>query len=628
MRNLKMYLALFLILISISACRSFSSQFSAKVEIYNGETETVDDLPDPHAIIVASGKTADACNEMIDNLNNLKDSTDSLVNFYKNSFDNYYVETMFHLTRTAKYLIAANNYLQTWKDVLTDLASLNPTPAAGVSPVSTEVLYANAEQKLKDNRLLFRHPDTNIFNKKLITDSVAVNPFIKTIIYRKIPTADGKKTFNLLRKALIGEYDKKTVDDVFIIVSSNKQLISDLKSEIDLITQLSATDVKLDKPVLAVDQFANTISETNDKITALTDLIKTGQIRKKYQDVMNAINSLNGEAMKLLINESGYEKTIIAANNLNNEVGEFGQTIQGKLNELGIEQTNQDWKDMIKNLPGTPLGAVIDVKIPAEEKKKINDVVNIKVGRSMKSTIIDLLYKAQTALAASMSGTSRAGESTQNVVAMTKARPFRAADNNIKTITDDINKDEWNTIPVSGLNASGDGNAQYVIIQDSPTNYRVKEFSVDPSSVIQFQLDTTDVAVGILKTVASAAASAYGVPLNLGKSSTSGESSNAEVNGDNNVGSELEEQILLEAMKTSIKGFSAGLYSQKQALERETLAVQNPQGTRRLKSFLKGYVRQLSTVSTHADRLSGLSSDSGNGSDTPSIDSSGNNTSP
>jgi hypothetical protein len=46
------------------------------------------------------------------------------------------------------------------------------------------------------------------------------------------------------------------------------------------------------------------------------------------------------------------------------------------------------------------------------------------------------------------------------VVAAIRSQPYSVTDPNLPRITARTNQNQWNTVPVSGLKALGDGNAQ------------------------------------------------------------------------------------------------------------------------------------------------------------------------
>ena len=75
---------------------------------------------------------------------------------------------------------------------------------------------------------------------------------------------------------------------------------------------------------------------------------------------------------------------------------------------------------------------------------------------------------------------------------------FQPHDANIREITKKENMDLWNKVAVDSLKVNSSGNSRYVIVQDGPVNFRLKELNSDPTSVARFGLTVADVGLEIL----------------------------------------------------------------------------------------------------------------------------------
>lgn len=74
-------------------------------------------------------------------------------------------------------------------------------------------------------------------------------------------------------------------------------------------------------------------------------------------------------------------------------------------------------------------------------------------------------------------------------------------DHNIPIITNSENRELWNRIDVDRLRVQAAGRSRYIVVQDSPINFRLKELNSDPSSVVKFGLTAADVGLEVLSTV-------------------------------------------------------------------------------------------------------------------------------
>lgn len=77
---------------------------------------------------------------------------------------------------------------------------------------------------------------------------------------------------------------------------------------------------------------------------------------------------------------------------------------------------------------------------------------------------------------------------------------FRATDENLKVITDPIHEKDWRKIPIDDLAVDGAGDAQFVVVQETPLTYRLKRMHADPSKAVELTMSVADVGLDILKT--------------------------------------------------------------------------------------------------------------------------------
>lgn len=200
------------------------------------------------------------------------------------------------------------------------------------------------------------------------------------------------------------------------------------------------------------------------------------------------------------------------------------------------------------------------------------------------STAKERFHEAQEALSHTALAPVREGK---NLMAAIRKDPFEATDPNIKVITDKDNLQFWNLAPVNGLDGVGDGDAQYIIVQDSPTTFRVKELSVDPTSVVQLNTDVGAIAVEVLKGLGTAAAGVAGVSI-----PKKGGGSSGEVTTGPDI-SELEELVSASASKT-IAALLARLRALKSGLPDD--ANPNNSAQQQLVGSLNNYETQLDAI--------------------------------
>lgn len=58
---------------------------------------------------------------------------------------------------------------------------------------------------------------------------------------------------------------------------------------------------------------------------------------------------------------------------------------------------------------------------------------------------------------------------------------LRGTDPNLKLVTDPERAELWRDLPIGSTSVSTDGPAQFVVVQDGPTNYRLKRLDTDPT---------------------------------------------------------------------------------------------------------------------------------------------------
>lgn len=79
-------------------------------------------------------------------------------------------------------------------------------------------------------------------------------------------------------------------------------------------------------------------------------------------------------------------------------------------------------------------------------------------------------------------------------------------DHNIPEITRRCGMDKtcrraWNRVDVDRMRVGAAGRSRYIVVQDSPINFRLKELNSDPTSVVKFGLTAGDIGLEVLSTV-------------------------------------------------------------------------------------------------------------------------------
>lgn len=181
----------------------------------------------------------------------------------------------------------------------------------------------------------------------------------------------------------------------------------------------------------------------------------------------------------------------------------MGDILRNRAEQFGVTWRATGWTTVADWYLGAAPGAA--AKLPEVLRVRLEHVLEAdsshltadEIAAALRAPIEDLTRVVVNSRAA----LNRVGSA---MVGRTRIRPFVAADPNIKLLLREDAEEHWCPIPVDSLLAWGDGDAQYVVVQDSPTVYRIKEMHLDPQGVVELQVSMADLGFELFEKVAQA----------------------------------------------------------------------------------------------------------------------------
>ncbi|WP_419659186.1 uncharacterized protein Dvar_80680 [Desulfosarcina variabilis str. Montpellier] len=586
--------------IFLASC-SFKSVISTKVEVYGGPTLPVCAVTDARKIISASSGIGRDIQEYHNALKNQPEKLKKIPNTYRATIQAY-GEYLSQLAGEILFKDAAKSYKSKWYQAVKSIeAALKKEGDTKKHPdILTKQLESIESWLYSSNS-----------RGKTILNGVDIEPFIFKIIRKKIINTgdngkESEKILSALREAVLQKDKLGTKSKSEVILKSVKK--DDFKKLEKVLSELKLADEDLtisDESMTAymeIDESVNPILQKVNDAVSTSDKI---QLEALFGSVISAVDGLNSEAMKLMTTQNDvkemnqleiFSKNAALKNSVDRYVAKIDEVYQ-PVRKLETEYINS-LKNQLNNLENNPKNpySSLSVKLPDHILKEIaatNQIKPEQIGRlELEKRVAD--FSKQIVMLTEGPETFR--EQTNNLVSLIKTAPFMITDPNIKEITSEVDesgKDMWQPKPIDNLVVEGGGDAQYIIVQDSPKNFRLKKLSVDPSKVIDLKLSIADAAVEVLGSVALSAAGMYGIPV---------PEAGPNQNQPNEIplsGTSVREQelIIKEEADISFQGLKVSLQNILNQIPSDGLSDNiSAEMKSRLKGILKGYQTELQAI--------------------------------
>jgi hypothetical protein len=600
-----------LLLVSFLTGCSFRSRLKIETQVYAGDTRRIEMEPDCLGLVRAVDGASEAALELKRNCLAAASRLESLAQagqIYVSEAERVIMET----AATPEYETAAWQYFNGITNLVHELAVIH-----GQQEADDVKLQANITAALQNQRTRFRTED-NLTTPAVAAKGIPVEAFVNDAIRKALrgkPAAD--QIFTSICTALLG-----------VRANSRSQALNTLARSIraSATNALPALDAELARlgqtlqlsdfqPKTIYNPLKTAIPQSKAAASALTRRweasdglqAKLNQVEEIARDVTrlaleiaggeSITNSESGDKPRTEGKEAQADLYRLTAK-FQRAAAEYAGAVSKALEDAQVKDLQAAWvTTLTTDLPESQLGVAAKA-FGNEVTDKIAAVVAAEGEGAIDNLLFGLLGQVKLALSSAATNLSLLRSSAANAVAGIREQPFQLADPNVKTITKADNQTNWNRVPISGLRTLGDGNAQYVIAQDNPTTFRVKELSVDPSGVINLQMDVGEMAVDVLGKVAVAAASAYGVPLgNLtGSGKTGSGAAPAGTPGSPALSPKKTEDIVDAQVREMLTGLANRLRVQLSNLEDSQNRTPDPLAASRLRGILRSYEEQLGAV--------------------------------
>jgi sugar-specific transcriptional regulator TrmB len=277
-----------------------------------------------------------------------------------------------------------------------------------------------------------------------------------------------------------------------------------------------------------------------------------------------------------------------AANQLSNEVGQ-------QLQRLKPLAMSESWEATRRVLLEDSRWSRVAKEVQSEWPARTPPLNAQDDDKALARLIDASIREANGAIAAAFEGAANVRASADNPVLAIRNQPFVAADPNIQTITKPENAENWRTVPVDALAARGDGLTEFIIVQDGPTTYRLKELRVDPRGVVGFQLSVADVGIDLLRAVAE---TRFGLGL-----PSKGDNNDPQQDPSTSPTGALAEQerLLNDSLRDALSGLTKFLQSETFGLADNTDL--SSESRERVQGRLRGELRRLRALHEAASHL-------------------------
>jgi len=469
------------LLATLSAC-SFKGSLDVTVQVYGGEVAPVEYAPDGASIVAGAQEVVESCAEAQRRVSDLSKALRSAGKTYATVASGFAE----HLQSawSGKIAPSAAKFAKAWAELA--------TAAAGAADAA----------KLKE--LLAERKKSAFAAGAYAIDSVDLHDLLFTATKKKLGrTTPEARLFQDLGEALVSE----KISDALSKASRSggtelAKKLSDMK--------FADEDFEIKEDALLMTRAKARSDDAADRLAslagaldpALTGVKAAGETTIAAARPFLALPAANADAPKDLAT------LLRSATDLRLEANKFASQIAEQPPEGQARGLLDAWNGMLKQLVEEGRFAPLRARLPEDLRQMLKTALEASGELRDLGEVQDALRRdldrCEAALAAATAGPAQVRQLAGNLVALVRSRPFEAADPNIRTITKVENEKHWHLLPVDMLETSGDGLTQFVIVQDGPTAYRLKELHVDPAGVVDLRLSVGDVALDLLEAVAQA----------------------------------------------------------------------------------------------------------------------------
>lgn len=484
-----------ILVLALAGC-SFKSQLSVKVQVYDGyQLKPVETPPDYAAVADEAASILAECTAADEQIELLANAADRLAKAYAKTRTTT-IDALVTLSETEEYKVAAAKYRSTWTKTAEDLAGAATAAERQKYLISRRSAFF--DDPAGQSRFLAGGLDVEPILRKRLVTALSEDKLLLSLtvsIGDRIPENRIKQMKHLAansdRDYTALKQEVQQLQDWFVVPQDDvdamrRQTTRDIEPTDNVVQELRAAQrATLRGPLAAVANACGTIVARARQLGRDANALPSEERDQKEREMDNAIEAL----MKA--------------------TQEFASAADSALNESDIVRFVKEWRELLSNFSN--LGEDLAVLIAAAPEEVQAELLQIPPDESIDLPALKRRYSSFARAATKSFKLSREISSRQNaLVYLARSQPFRIADPNLATISHDDGHSHWLEVPLDELVASGDGLAQYIIVQDGPTSYRLKELHVDPTSVVGLQITIADVGVELLT---KAAAIASGVDL-------------------------------------------------------------------------------------------------------------------
>lgn len=454
--------ALVLLALGLGGC-SFRSGFEVEVQVYGGETLPTFSLFDPQTVLQASLDIESSCREAADVVHQAGAQIEASFAALQ-QLGQAEAALLEDLQQSEEYTEAVNTYLATWDDFLRE-------------GVLTQGFVVDGQVRLSVDGVPLEDLVSDALRDGLLDDDAD----------------DAAELFDCLRS------------QVGLAQPNNEHELHSVAELQSLHEPFTAAAQRFLDRGRRLPSYANTAS--------LGEMIRVQEerIRAATANVDAALQMVLAARRKVtdaLESDGSFSQALDTFQEFNGAVQQF-TVVYASLLESGLSDNIADWAELIAEPQDSLSRRASAIWSESSDAGALaarsEEIVTVLAENEERATALgELSLQAEEQ-------PERLQQDRRNQVAKIREAPYVVDDPNIGTILDEANAQLWRKVPVDQLKSSGEGTAQYVVVQDGPTSYRLKELQIDPQGVVSLQVSMGEIGLGLLSEVASLAAASAGV---------------------------------------------------------------------------------------------------------------------
>jgi len=473
----------------------FVSKVEATVDVYrpNNPDDLISLKKEPNisswavAIIRAeraSFEAKDAGLNLIETTKNLNQSYQRLVDSYARFFN--------RLSTCCNYVDKGKQYPDVWKTILENLQeSLKDTPEENRFTALCKNLENMTNPFFEDN---------NSPKEAVIVQGINSYELFNVTLKDQISDEDQKKILGY-----IATYFKTKNSNIFYeiekFVSKDPEVIRKLIGTLSSM-RLSVSDLEIEDRLF--DPWRkNGRMFLDEPADDLAEALEDGDLHQALEKIVSRRNDFVTNVVETDEEDTNIlrQRAILAMLSMNQDVDQFLAKLENESRPLRINI--RDFREVITTLTSDQGSIYSRAYGSLSDSQKTQIAEELAVPLPDLETPFAKLEEATWALA-DLNLESRFAERSANMSVETiKNQPFLEGDPNLGTILDS-KKGSWHDLDLDldHLSASAEGDAQYIIVMDNPTTFRLKRMTADPKQVVGLRLDLASAA---FKTISSLA---------------------------------------------------------------------------------------------------------------------------